>query len=193
MELILVSDIFGKTPALEAISKTLSQIISKTKIIDPYNGSSLEFENEECAYKHFMDNVGINKYQKILKKRLKQVRPNSVLVGFSVGASAIWKISNHASFPQIKKAFCFYGSQIRHQTDIQPLFDIELIFPKKEPHFDVDIIIKCLNQKNCVAIKKASCFHGFMNKLSANYNSACYAEFIDYLKMSLIHIKSTET
>ncbi|MFA5905690.1 MAG: hypothetical protein WC836_17290 [Desulfobacula sp.] len=185
--LFLVSDIFGRTKALEAISERLSNVAPDIRIIDPYQGIDHGFETEAHAYDYFINRVGLETYQDILMDQLTSSGPDMmILIGFSVGASAIWAASDQPVFKRAKKAFCFYGSQIRHNTGIQPLFDIELIFPEQEPHFDVDELIRNLNTKSRVTCSKAPGLHGFMNKLSPHFDPACYEKFISYLKTSLI-------
>ena len=183
--LFLVSDIFGRTPALEAIGRQLSENIPDIGIIDPYQGVDLQFETEAHAYKHFMDRVGLKNYQSILTDYLTPSAPDRVLIGFSVGASAIWGISGRPPFRHIKKAFCFYGSQIRNETGIHPLSDMEFIFPKQESHFDVDDLIGRLSAKSRVTCTKADGLHGFMNELSSYFDPVCYDKYIRYLKTSL--------
>ncbi len=67
MRRIIVSDIFGKTPALD---KLCHAIIPDIDIIDPYCGNSMDFPNEHEAYKYFMKRVGINEYVDWLRKIL---------------------------------------------------------------------------------------------------------------------------
>lgn len=184
--LFLVSDIFGRTPALEAIGKRLSESVPDFRIIDPYQGVDHQFETEAHAYKHFMDRVGLKNYQSVLTDYLTPSGPGRVLIGFSVGSATIWGICGQPSFCHIKKAFCFYGSQIRNETGIHPLFDMELIFPERESHFDVDELICSLNTKSRVTCTKANGLHGFMNELSPHFNPVCYDKYIKYLKTSLI-------
>jgi dienelactone hydrolase len=164
----------------------LSQADSDIGIIDPYNGIHHHFETQAHAYDYFMKQVGLKKYQAILKDRLIPSGPGIVLIGFSVGASAIWGISHLSSLKQVQKAFCFYGSRIRQNTWINPIFDMELIFPEQEPHFDVDNLINCLQKKDQVTCTKTTGLHGFMNELSPHFDPGCYADFIEHLKGSLI-------
>jgi len=186
--LFLVADIFGRTPALETIGKKLSDLVPDTRMIDPYQGVNHRFETETQAYEYFMGRVGLKKYQSILMDGLSPSGPETVLIGFSVGASAIWAISGQPSLGHIKTAFCFYGSQIRQHLGIEPLFDMTLIFPEQEPHFDVDELIRTLKAKSRVSCSKAKGLHGFMNELSPHFDPACYAVFISYLKASLIRL-----
>jgi len=57
MNIILVSDVFGRTPALVKLGEELNTAI----IVDPYDGINMDFKNEAEAYSYFMDNVGLEK------------------------------------------------------------------------------------------------------------------------------------
>ncbi|MBU1343102.1 MAG: hypothetical protein KKE44_02930 [Proteobacteria bacterium] len=190
MELFLVSDVFGRTPALETIKKALSPAVSGIKIIDPYGGVDHKFQTEALAYAFFMDHVGLKQYQSILTDSIKPWDFDIVLVGFSIGASAIWAMSPLLSPDHVQKAFCFYGSQIRHLADTQPAINIELFFPRQEPCFNVDDLINRLQKKNRVTCEKANGLHGFMNELSPGFDPACYADFIHRLKTALSRLKT---
>ena len=190
--LFLVADIFGRTPALETIGKRLSEIVPDIGIIDPYQGGDHPFETEAHAYDYFMRRVGLRKYRSILMNHLASSDPDIVLIGFSVGASAIWAVSGHPPPGHIKKAFCFYGSQIRQNTDIQPVFDMELIFPEQEPHFDVDELIRTLKPKNRVTCSKAMGLHGFMNEYSPHFDPVCYSTWLTHLETSLIQLREAK-
>lgn len=187
--LFLVADIFGRTRALETMGKQLSETVPDIRIIDPYQGLDHSFGTEAGAYTYFTDRVGLACYASILADALADPGPDTVLIGFSVGASAIWSVSDRPSFRHIKKAFCFYGSQIRQYTGIRPRFDMELIFPEQEPHFDVDELIGILTAKDRVSCSKAPGLHGFMNELSPHFNPDSYAVFVGYLKTTLISLK----
>ena len=186
--LFLVADIFGRTRALETLGQQLSVAVPDIRIIDPYQGLDPSFETEARAYAHFMDRVGLASYGSILADALADPGPDTVLIGFSVGASALWSVSDRPFFRNIQKAFCFYGSQIRQYTGVQPRFDMELIFPEQEPHFDVDELIQTLQAKDRVSCSKAKGLHGFMNELSPHFDPDCYAVFMGYLKTALIRL-----
>jgi len=163
MNIILVSDIFGKTPALIQLAET----IGATAIIDPYDGVDMGFEDESNAYAYFVEHVGFERYFEILQSELQnQVSPThsmNVLIGFSIGASAIWKLSGNPKITNIERGICYYGSQIRNLKTVTPRFDIDLIFPEKEDHFDVLALQKALYQKENVQITQTNYLHGFMN------------------------------
>ena len=176
MNIILVSDIFGKTPALIQ----LGEAIGATAIVDPYDGVDMGFEDESKAYAYFVEHVGFEQYYDVLQSELQnQISPISsmnVLIGFSIGASAIWKLSDNPDITNIQRGICYYGSQIRNLKAVSPHFNIELIFPKKEDHFDVLALQKALSQKKNVQITQTNYLHGFMNSHSDNYNQVAYLE-----------------
>jgi dienelactone hydrolase len=181
MNIILVSDVFGKTPALIRLAKELNANI----IVDPYDGKNMNFLDENEAYSYFMDKIGLDSYLTKLQNVIRSANHVSTLIGFSVSASIIWKLSEISANNYVKHATCFYGSQIRNFTNITPTFEIELIFPKNELHFDVSKLEKKLAKKQNVKTKKVDCLHGFMNFYSINYNQEEYLKQIELLRLSM--------
>ncbi len=191
MNLLIVSDIYGSTLALKAlVSKLVSKLSStfaKPKIVDPYNGVDHRFETQEQAYHYFTTNIGLDLFTNQLKTEITDSPSPVFLIGFSIGASAIWRLSNSNISPNIQKAICFYGSQIRHHTQINPHFDLELVFPKKESHFDVQQLSNKLSVKPRVNCKSSNGLHGFMNPLSPNFNSYEYSKYLMRLQELIKH------
>nr|WP_133468587.1 hypothetical protein [Paraglaciecola marina] len=180
MNIILVTDIFGKTPALVKLSEELNAKV----IVDPYGGVDMAFKNEAEAYSYFMENIGIEDYLSILLKATESISSVCTLIGFSIGASIIWKLSEKLSVKNVNRAICYYGSQIRNFKEVNPLFEVELIFPKKELHFDVLELQNELSKKKNVNTTKVDYLHGFMNLYSTNYNQFAYNEQLNWLRIN---------
>ena len=181
MNKIIVADIFGRTSALLALCSAIKAGI----IVDPYDGKMMGFDNEAHAYHYFTENVGFDDYVEKLSKIMNECTDESTLIGFSVGAAAIWKLSESTSTKirkLVKSAICYYGSQIRHLTKLSPIFDVNLVFPKSEPHFDVQALNRLLANKPKVTTLQVDYFHGFMNYHSDNFNQAGYAEHVALLQ-----------
>ena len=181
MSIILVSDIFGGTPAFLAIANKLGA----STIVDPYEGQVMGFQNEADAYSYFIKNVGLDDYLAILSKVVESLEHQVTLIGFSIGASAIWRLSQSNSNNTVKQAVCYYGAQIRNFTLIEPRFKIDLVFPASEPHFDVTELQNSLVSKDNVKIKQVKYLHGFMNCHSSNFSENGYTEHIELLSSSV--------
>lgn len=179
MDIIVVSDVFGITPALMALCEELNAV----KIVDPYNGTTMNFKHESEAYSYFIEQVGLDAYLATLSKQIEQCSAVVTLIGFSVGASAIWRLSEKVSDNRVNHAVCFYGSQIRNYTNINPQFEIELVFPSSEPHFDVYELKVYLANKQNVTTRQVTGLHGFMNYHSSNYNPIVYQEQLNLLSL----------
>lgn len=178
-DLILVAtDIFGRTPWIEKWCATLPHT---PILVDPYDGKNMGFTSETHAYETFMEKTGIDRYTQFIENQLKKTSNQIFIVAFSVGATSVWRLSENHGLDHIKKAFCFYSSQIRHHLDICPGFDIELIFPEKEPRFNVDSTITILKTRNRVRCFKAEGLHGFMNKHSAHFDPSLERTCTDHL------------
>jgi len=182
MNIILVSDVFGRTPALVKLGEELNTAI----IVDPYDGINMDFKNEAEAYSYFMDNVGLEKYLSKLLEVTRTISLDTILIGFSIGASVIWKLSGNPLVKSISCGICYYGSQIRNFKEVNPLFEVELIFPKMETHFDVLQLQSELCKKQKVKTSKVDYLHGFMNFYSSNYNKVAYWEQLNYLRLKFL-------
>lgn len=178
MTLVLISDIFGRTAALETLAK---QIDSRNHvcIIDPYGGGCPDFESEEAAYSHFMNHIGIERYQEQIQTKL-ATRPGPFfIVAFSMGASALWISLSRSRFKG--RAIGYYGSQIRHYTHLEPSIPVTLVFPESEPHFDVPALVNTLSEQQTVTCQTLPYSHGFMNPWSVNFNKDAYQNQIRFL------------
>lgn len=172
MKTIVITDIFGKTPALQALARAISP---NHFIIDPYEGEDLRFKSEDEAYQFFTSNIGLDNYAKRADNFLSEQGSAVNVVGFSVGASAIWNLSTSSVALKVNYATCFYGSQIRYSTAVSPLFPVTLIFPSMEKHFSVNNLISELRATSNTQVRQVAYLHGFMNKLSTNFDPKGYS------------------
>jgi len=184
MNTILVSDVFGTTPALLNLGRELNAV----EIIDPYQGVEMNFKNETEAYSYFIKQVGFDSYLAKLLEVTKSTGSAVGLIGFSIGASTIWRLSEKRDISNVKKAVCFYGSQIRNYLSkpvnkIVPQFEIELVFPTSEPHFNVNQLQTKLANIHNVQTRQVNGLHGFMNHYSDNYNQTAYEEQVELLRL----------
>jgi len=181
VQTIIISDIFGKTQVLEGLTHLLC---INSEIIDPYQGKSLVFTDENQAYQYFVENVGIEDYAKLIKDKLVSVKQPTKVIAFSVGASSVWQVSALIKNKNILDITCFYGSQIRHNVEVKPDIPMKLILPKYEEHFSINELAIKLRGKPNVMLEHCNYLHGFMNKLSVNFNEVGYCYYLKRLKES---------
>jgi len=169
LKTIIITDIFGQTDALIALAKTLNA----DEIIDPYQGTFHAFHSEQLAYQFFMQQVGISRYTQIIHQQLAGLSQVNI-IAFSVGASALWCTLGTPLSDSINQATCFYGAQIRGFTEVEPRCKTTLVFPFKEPHFDVSALHQRLLSKKNVTSVQVPYLHGFMNRYSVHYDHQAY-------------------
>ncbi len=175
---IIVSDIFGLTDELEAFRDSLD---NKAIILDPYNSKRNQFIDEERAYQYFQRNCGIERYAEYVFEQVTKIAEavEAVsLIGFSVGASAIWNCSQGLSQQHVSASHLFYGSQIRHALNISPRIPITVILPEYEDHFSIKALSDSLRSVENVTVEHSLGLHGFMNKLSTNFNPTEYEKYV---------------
>lgn len=181
--ILLATDIFGKTNAVEAFSERLSAVGEKVHIFDPYDAKPMHFQNENEAYEVFMQTCGLESYAEMCQKTLDALCDEEViLIGFSMGASALWKALDGREEGNIKHFYGFYASQIRHFLDANPRVPCTLVFPNCEPHFNVEALISKLATKEMLTCIKTPYSHGFMNPLSVNYDAKGYTEYCEWIE-----------
>lgn len=174
MIIVVASDVFGNTAALSSFAHAFTENVL---IFDPYNSKEMNFRCEKEAYNFFSQNVGLDTYEKKLKTFIQSIKSNVCLIGFSVGASIIWKLSGDKELKNVSAATCFYGSQIRNFASVVPVFPLELVFPKYEEHFSVSDLISKLSGVKNVQISHSSYLHGFMNAHSNNFDEKALKYF----------------
>lgn len=180
MKYIIVSDIFGKTPALALFAQSLSANNDYT-IVDPYQNENIHFSNEAQAYQYFSEHVGFEKYYQQLCESLFSMTEPFRLIGFSVGAAICWRYSAENNSCYLMKSDLFYGSQIRNMLTLEPLSPVNLILPQSEAHFSIADLTQTLEIKKHIKIEQTEYLHGFMNVLSKNYHQQAYLHYLHYL------------
>tara|TARA_R110000868_G_scaffold201909_5_gene449423 strand:- start:8042 stop:8578 length:537 start_codon:yes stop_codon:yes gene_type:complete len=178
MRKLIVSDIFGRTEALVNMALKLA---GQVEIFDPYDAESMAFKDEAQAYDYFSSKVGLDKYTLSLTRFLTSNVEPIQLIGFSVGATVIWRLSANSELQHISDAVGFYGSQIRNYKDINPHFPIKLIFPHEELHFSVTELMSDLVEKDKVTIEHTNFLHGFMNIHSNNFDQLGFKQYLQTL------------
>jgi dienelactone hydrolase len=185
-QILLATDIFGYTKAIETLKHRFELLCETVHILDPYDAKRMNFHDENEAYAVFNQHCGLEHYATLCSQALDAcASEETILIGFSMGSSALWNALDGRTDANIKGFFGFYASQIRHSLDAKPRVPCTLIFPKNETHFDVDDVITQLDKNENVTCFKAAYLHGFMNPCSMNYNAKGNVEYCQWLEEHL--------
>jgi len=192
MKLLVATDIFGETPELLDWLMPVVQAADLTlQLVSPYSmpfsdtavstalAASPERAPDQQAYQRFMLQGGIDAYAKKLQLNFDAQHEDFIALGFSAGAAALWQL---AAKPQLrlKQLFGFYGGQIRHCSELQPLVSTTLIWAQ-EAHFDVDQLHRQLQQMTFVQSNLTPYRHGFINPHSVGYNREAASDYQQWM------------
>jgi dienelactone hydrolase len=181
--LVIAPDIFGVTPELQELAEEFAPLYAGITIVDPYGATWTGTRDEARAYAEFQARCTLGGYTRAIAETIACADQMGIeLLGFSVGAAAVWPLSSGPWSQRIVKATCFYGSRIRDMLHIDPLCPVTLIFPRSEDHFDVQAVISSLSTKPSVTCIRTNFLHGFMNKRSRNFDRAGYGEYLRLLR-----------
>jgi dienelactone hydrolase len=181
MRILLAADIFGVTGHLLAIAAICEGGGHRCRTVGPYP-PSLCFDDEGRAYAAFMEHGGVDRYTANVRENLSETDGDPLLcIGFSAGAAALWQAMADPAAEAARLAVCLYGSQIRHATAIEPRCPCLLVFPEKEPHFSVEGVLGRLQGRDNVCCATVPWRHGYMNRLSRNFDQQGYERTMEWL------------
>lgn len=169
MKLLLLLDIYGDTVHTQSI-KTFLSLNAQVKVCSAYNEEK-NFASQEEAYQFFQTHSGIEAYYEKARKHVEAFNPD-VLIGFSVGGTVAWRLSE--IYSGVSSCIAYYPSAIRHFLEVRPHVKTTVVFPSFEASFDVKQMCSKIQQLENVWGYVHESQHGFMNKLSPFYDEkAC--------------------
>ena len=175
--LLVATDIFGATPALQqelAVLKANHHSL-QIDICQPDSCQSVPvFANDQLAYQAFVEQGGLERYQSQVQSRL-QAQQADVLLGFSAGASALWCALSTARAGAGKALLC-YGGQIRNYSALIPQWPVTCVWAD-ELHFDVRELQQTLRHQPGLQQEHWQLPHGFINPHSTGYQAQAAAAF----------------
>jgi|TARA_Y100001937_G_scaffold106855_1_gene148958 dienelactone hydrolase len=178
--ILLVTDIFGNCSALQPLLQAIMAAGDVVTIVDPYRGKLQCFADEAEAYQVYSSQCGHDAYAAFVEQALAQ--PCTLALGFSAGATALWRALSAGRAGQITRAVLFYPGQIHQYLAVTPKLPVQIIFGHSEPHFAVAAICTELSKKPGVTAVQTAYEHGFMNPASKAFDSEgyqqCFTRFI---------------
>lgn len=168
--IIVLHEIYGINQHIQMVCEKFSMNgydIICPNLIDltqPFN-----YDLEEEAYQHFMNNIGfdsaVQQVKQVIIQSKKQYK-NIYLLGYSVGATIAWLCSGEENM--CNGIIGYYGSRIRDYMNITPKCPVLLIFPNEEKSFNVKELVNSLEKRN-INVYMLNGKHGFSNPFSKNY------------------------
>ncbi|MDP2715209.1 dienelactone hydrolase family protein [Rheinheimera sp.] len=181
--LVIVSDIFGRCAGLNRLAQDLAATSAvQIQLIDPYQGAVQHFADEQQAYAAYSTQCGHDIYTGQVMQALQTApQPFALAIGFSAGASALWRALADTTVTRVKQAVLFYPGQIHQQLALAPEIPLDIIFGQHEPHFAVADICAQLQQKPGVSAVTTPYAHGFINPASKAFSEAGYQQYLAVL------------
>lgn len=170
--IVLIHEIYGINEHIKSMRKRFSGLGADVFCPDLLDTDPFPYTEEKKAYLYFMNHVGFESGAEQIGstiRRLKRDYRRVGVLGFSVGATIAWLCSENRA---CDFAIGCYGSRIRHYADIKPLCPALLIFPAEEKSFDVQSLVKALENQHFGNLKIRSFpgSHGFIDRFSGHFH-----------------------
>ncbi|WP_445495664.1 hypothetical protein [Photorhabdus sp. SF281] len=150
MKFIFLTDIHGISNHVKLIAKRLGGEVS---LISPYERENKIPKNKDAMYKYFHNVSSIDEYTCKVRDTLTYINTPVILVGFSIGATVAWRLSNDRDL-SVQHFICIFGSRIRDYLDVKSIKSTSLFFSNDEKYF-----IDKIKYSEKVTIELVDCAH----------------------------------
>lgn len=189
---LLVTDIFGHCCGSKRLQQDLAQANISVQTVDPYQGKPQQFADEQQAYAAYSAQCGHDVYAAAVAEILSNSpQPFDLAIGFSAGATALWRALATSNSAAVKQAVLFYPGQIHQHLALTPAVPVQVIFGHSEPHFAVNDMCRQLHHKGISAISTPYT-HGFLNPASSAFNKQGYQQYMRLITRALSGNAATE-
>jgi len=161
MPVLVAADVHGVHGPLRALFSGLGTL---TSFVSPWDGEGAPFATEQEAAAAFHAQDGLVRYQ--AKIAAAAGADPVCLVGFSVGATALWLHAASTHCHPGSRAFLFYGSRIREHLGGVPRCAVSAVFAESEPAFTPAAVARRIASATAHSAVVAGTRHGFMNPRS---------------------------
>lgn len=177
MNIIIATDIHGINDQLRHLFHALGDELI---FLSPWDNDSAPYNKEQEAVAAFQADHGLEKYQQKIAQQAGDAP--ALLIGFSVGATALWRYIASQHCHQQSQAHLYYGSRIRDHQDLIPRCATKVIFAEHEASFKPSDIITNITHPQVACSIIAGTYHGFMNPHSPNFRDELARQELDYLR-----------
>lgn len=181
MKVVIVTDIFGVTAAVLSLANSLMRKQVQVEVIDPYDGANKAFIDEQLAYEAFITSCGHDSYFHKVKYAISSSLEDLVIIGFSAGATAAWRVMACHLNPKSLHFMGFYPGRIRNYLNISPKYPCTIILPNHEDHFNISEVSSALTGIDNVFCINTEFGHGFISPSSYRYSKIGAEAFNDVI------------
>ncbi len=186
MRIILASDIHGVNDQMREQFSILGQPI----IVSPWSGDGRPFATEQEAVAEFHRHDGLASYEQKIGEAASGEA--ALLVGFSVGATSLWRYVASLKCSTRSRAVLYYGSRIRDCPELRPRCTTSVFFAAQEPSFDPRHLALAIGKTGTQCSVIDGTRHGFMNPCSVHYRADIAQAHLSMLLGCTMRHKSSE-
>lgn len=181
MHIVIATDIYGMEESVGNLAAALRLQGAEISVISPYeDGAPAPGEDEKEVYAAFAGQCGHERYSEKILALLQEEEWNGA-VGFSAGASALWRALAGYRQKSPSHFLGFYPTRIRKYLDRFPAIQATLVFPRFEEAVDVNALIGTIAGNENIRCLKTPYLHGFLNPRSKNYSADGQRDFAGIL------------
>ena len=165
MKIVVASDIHGISVEL----RSQLACLGPHTVLSPWPGEGKPFASEQEAVTAFHLQDGLTSYARQIADVTQ--REPALLIGFSVGATSLWR---HVSSPDChpdSRAFLYYGSRIRDHLTLTPRCRTAVFFAESEPSFQPEAVVNAVINTGAQCEVIPGTRHGFMHPNSPHYRA----------------------
>lgn len=170
MRVIVASDIHGTHASL----RSQLAVLGKPTIVSPWPGEGHPFATEQDAVSEFHRRDGLSSYEQKIAATVNG--EEALLIGFSVGATSLWRYVASARCHPNSRATLYYGSRIRDCSELVPRCPTSVFFAEYEPSFDPHGVAPSIRESGAFCAVLSGTHHGFMSAASSHYRADIAAE-----------------
>ena len=163
MRVIVASDIHGVHDQL----RSQLAVLGEPTIISPWPGEGHPFASEQEAVAEFHLQDGLSLYEQKIAATVKG--EDAVLLGFSVGATSLWRYVASDQCNPSSRATLYYGSRIRDCAELVPRCSTSVFFAEHEPSFNPQTVAALVRKSGAFCSVVSGTYHGFMSSTSNRY------------------------
>jgi len=179
MRVVVSADIHGVSEELRGLLSALGD----HTLLSPWSGHGHPYASEQEAVSAFHERDGLSTYARQIADAVNG-RP-AFLIGFSVGATSVWRYIASTRCSKDSHAVMYYGSRIRESLELVPRCSASVVLAEHEQSFEPRTIAAAISKSGADCTIIPGTHHGFMNPISPWFRADVAHEQIALLAQAI--------